>query len=141
MLLIDLIKIYNLYYILITEILGRYKKGLNLQEMERAFKMYKDFINFSEIVKREANSIPMIFGFPFKSPNMYVPDGKLLKNLEKILEQKRGGREPADFDDEVAIERNGGDDYDYGQERHQFDKDDEDSGEEDLDGVDILSDV
>lgn len=88
MLLLDMIRIYNLYYILITEILGRYKKGLTLPEMEKAFKMYKDFITFNEVVKREANSIPMVFGFSFKSPNYYVPDGKLQKNLEKILEQK-----------------------------------------------------
>lgn len=100
-----MIWIYNLYYILITEILGRYKKGLTLPEMEKAFKMYKDFITFNEVVKREANSIPMVFGFSFKSPNYYVPDGKLQKNLEKILEQKWGGRGGEDFEEEVAIER------------------------------------
>jgi hypothetical protein len=77
MLFLDMIKIYNLYYILITEILGRYKKSLNLQEMEKAYKMYNDFIQFNEIVKREANSIPMLFGFNFKAPNYYVPDSKL----------------------------------------------------------------
>lgn len=109
--------------------------------MERAFKMYKDFISFNEIVKREANSIPMVFGFSFKAPNYYVPDGKLQKNLEKILDQKRGGRDGGDFDGDVEIQRHGGgDEEDYG-ERHQFDKDDEDSGDDDLDGVDILSDV
>lgn len=54
MLFLDLIKVYNIYYILITEVLDRYKKTLTLQEMEKAFVMYKTFIQFNEIVKREA---------------------------------------------------------------------------------------
>jgi len=53
--------------------------------MEKAFKMYASFISFNDVVKREANSIPMVFGFVFKPPNYYIPDIKLQKTLEKIL--------------------------------------------------------
>ncbi len=53
MLFLDLIKIYNIYYILITEVLDRYKKSLSLQEMEKAYLMYKTFIQFNDVVKRE----------------------------------------------------------------------------------------
>lgn len=86
MLFLDLIKVYNIYYILITEVLDRYKKTLTLQEMEKAFVMYKTFIQFNEIVKREAQNIPLVFGFVFKPPNYYIPDAKLEKTLEKILD-------------------------------------------------------
>lgn len=77
MLFLDMIKIYNIYYVLMTEILDRYKKSLTLPEMEKAFKMYQNFIAFNDMVKREANSIPMVFGFVFKPPNYYIPDAKL----------------------------------------------------------------
>jgi len=77
MLFLDMIKIYNIYYILITEVLDWYKKTLSLVEMEKAFKMYQNFISFNEVVKWEANSIPMVFGFVFKPPSYYIPDAKL----------------------------------------------------------------
>lgn len=54
--------------------------------------MYKTFIQFNEVVKREAQNIPLVFGFVFKPPNYYIPDAKLEKTLEKILDQKRAGR-------------------------------------------------
>jgi len=86
MLFLDLIKIYNIYYILITEVLDWYKKSLSLQEMEKAYLMYKTFIQFNDVVKREGQNIPLVFGFVFKPPNYYIPDAKLEKTLEKILD-------------------------------------------------------
>lgn len=98
--------------------------------------MYKTFIQFNDVVKREGQNIPLVFGFVFKPPNYYIPDSKLEKTLEKILDQKRqgGAHDQEDFNF-------GGQDHvvqDYDDNRHQFDKDDEDSGDDDMD---ILADV
>jgi len=84
MLFLDLIKIYNIYYILVTEILDRFKK-MPLKEMEKSLTVYKNFLRFTEDVKREANIIPLNFGFVFKSPSYYVPDPKLEKSLGSYI--------------------------------------------------------
>ena len=66
--------------------------------MEKAFKMYQAFISYNEMVKWEANNIPLLFGFVFKAPNYYIPDTKLAKTLERILDQKRAGGQTDEFE-------------------------------------------
>ena len=90
MLFLDLIKIYNVFYIMTTEILDRFKR-MSHKEMEKAFAMYKNFINFTTSVKKEANTIPLHFGFVFKAPNYYTPDPKLENSLKRCMEQKEAG--------------------------------------------------
>ncbi len=102
--------------------------------------MYKTFINFNEIVKKEAQNIPLVFGFVFKPPNYYIPDAKLEKTLEKILDQKRSGAGGGNYEDDFNFAAHDHVVQDYDDNRHQFDKDDEDSGDEDID-MDILADV
>ena len=47
MLFLDLIKIYNVFYIMITQILDRFKK-MTLIDMEKALSIYKVFTTFTE---------------------------------------------------------------------------------------------
>ena len=47
MLFLDLIKIYNVFYIMITQILDRFKK-MTLSDMEKALLIYKVFTTFTE---------------------------------------------------------------------------------------------
>jgi len=79
MLFLDLIKIYNVFQIMMAEILDRFKK-MSLKDMEKSFGIYKSFLKFTENVKKEANVIPLHFGFVFKAPN-YQLDPKLEKTL------------------------------------------------------------
>ena len=58
MLFLDLIKIYNIFYIMVTEILDRFK-NMTFQDMEKSFKIYRNFIKFTDDVKKEANAIPI----------------------------------------------------------------------------------
>lgn len=85
MLFLDLIKIYNVYYIMVTEVLDRFKRMAG-KDMDRAYAMYKAFLSFTENVKREANSIPLVFGFVFKAPSYYTPDPKLEKTLQRCMD-------------------------------------------------------
>jgi hypothetical protein len=72
---------------------------MNHSEMEKSFMIYKKFITFTDNVKREANAIPIQFGFVFKAPNYYVPDPKLEKTLERCMRNKEmGGDVDEDFD-------------------------------------------
>ena len=143
MLFLDLIKIYNVFYIMTTEILDRFKR-MSHKEMEKAFAMYKNFINFTTSVKKEANTIPLHFGFVFKAPNYYTPDPKLENSLKRCMEQKEAGVSGyADEDLEgfdIPKEHNFADYDDDYENRKQFQDDDDDSDDEDLD-VDILADV
>ena len=97
MLFLDIIKIYNLFYIMTTEILDRFKK-MSLKEMEKSLIMYKNFIGFTDKIKVHANSIPMLFGFVFKAPNYYTPDPKLERELESCINRKKQGGYD-DYDD------------------------------------------
>jgi hypothetical protein len=107
--------------------------------MEKGFRMYKAFLSFTENVKREANSIPLVFGFVFKAPSYYTPDPKLEKTLQRCMDGA------GDFEDE-DFDMGGQEDFAEFDEqmdnRQQF-AEDPDSADEDYDlgGIDILSDV
>lgn len=143
MLFLDLIKVYNIFYIMITEILDRFKK-MPIKDMEKALQMYKEFIRFTDDVKREANTIPLHFGFVFKSPSYYVADPKLEKNLGIMIQQKNRGDDLDEYDDfdlgDQMPDNQDFDDYDAQlEDRNQNfgDGKDEDSD----DDIDILADV
>lgn len=141
MLFLDLIKIYNVFYIMVTEILDRFKR-MNMRDMERSYEIYKAFLGFTENVKREANSIPLVFGFVFKNPSYYTPDPKLEKTLQRCMQSKEMGGQD-DFDDE---DFGMGDDFEAEDvyENRKFDQggeDSEDDDDDDIGGIDILGDV
>jgi len=86
---------------MMAEILDRFKK-MSLKDMEKSFGIYKAFLKFTENVKKEANVIPLHFGFVFKAPN-YQLDPKLEKTLQSCISKKERGEEVdddqyADFD-------------------------------------------
>ena len=140
MMFLDLIKIYNVFYIMVTEILDRFKR-MNMRDMERAYEIYKAFLGFTENVKREANSIPLVFGFVFKNPSYYTPDPKLEKTLQRCMQSKEmGGGE--DFDD---ADFGMGDDFEaedvYENRGFEQGGDSDDEEDDDIGGIDILGDV
>jgi len=52
----DLIKVYKVYYLHITEILERFTK-LSLEDGQKAFIMYQNFVNVTDAIKTKANKL------------------------------------------------------------------------------------
>ena len=142
MLFLDLIKIYNVFYIMVTEILDRFKR-MKHKEMERSYEIYKAFLGFTENVKKEANSIPLVFGFVFKNPSYYTPDPKLEKTLQRCMQNKEYGGAEEDFD--AADFGMGGDDFEaedvYENRGFEQGGDSDEEDDDDIGGIDILGDV
>ena len=90
MIFLDLVKIYNVFYIMTMETLDRYKR-MSSPEMNKALVMYKNFCSFTDTLKKEANTIPMLFGFSFKEPNYYSPDSKKERAMKNALKSKEEG--------------------------------------------------
>jgi hypothetical protein len=99
MIFLDLVKIYNVFYIMTMETLDRYRK-MNVNEMTKALVMYQNFCNFTESLKKQANTIPMMFGFTFKEPSYYKPDANKERAMKNALKDKEAGGDGDEFGDE-----------------------------------------
>lgn len=80
----DLIKVYKVYYIHITEILERFP-SLQRDDMEKAFVMYQNFVNLTEGIKTKANKLIYTFNFPIQLPDFYNPEKGLVDTLKVVL--------------------------------------------------------
>lgn len=139
MVFLDLVKIYNVFYIMTMETLDRYKR-MSSAEMNKALILYKNFCSFTDTLKKEANTIPMLFGFSFKEPNYYKPDPKKERAMKNALKDKEAGGDGfLDDDDDFAEEMPDFED----QEKGGFDEykeEDEENSDDDYQ-FDILGDV
>lgn len=52
----DLIKVYKVYYVHVTEILERFT-DLNYEDGQKAFVMYQNFVNVTDAIKTKANKL------------------------------------------------------------------------------------
>lgn len=100
----DLLQIYKVFYMLITEILERFSE-LSIDQAKKSFIAYQNFVNLTDIMKGKADFIMKEFGFTMKLPQYYTPEASLVdtlricieqkqsnpQNLEKISKQIRGG--------------------------------------------------
>lgn len=86
----DLIKIYKVYYVHITEILERFP-GLSAAEAEKGFVMYQNFVNLTESIKTKANKLVYLFNFPIQLPDFYNPERGLVDTLKVVVEEARKG--------------------------------------------------
>lgn len=86
----DLIKIYKVYYVHITEILERFP-GLPAPDAEKAFVMYQNFVNLTDSIKTKANKLVYLFNFPIQLPDFYNPERGLVDTLKVVVEQARQG--------------------------------------------------
>ena len=101
MIFLDLVKVYNVFYIMTMETLDRYKR-MSSTEMNKALVLYKNFCSFTDTLKKEANTVPMLFGFSFKEPNYYKPDSRKEKAMKNALRDKESGGDGFAYDDEFA---------------------------------------
>lgn len=98
----DLIKVYKVYYVHITEILERFAQ-LNFEDGQKAFKMYQSFVNLTDSIKSKANKLIYSFNFPIQLPDFYNPEKGLVDTLKVVVESN----EPANVA-EVAKKVRGG---------------------------------
>lgn len=144
MIFLDLVKIYNVFYILTMETLDRYKK-MSVSEMNKALVLYKNFCNFTETLKKEANTIPMLFGFTFKEPNYYKPDSNKERAMKNALRDKETGGSGFGGDDGYGDEGFGDEvpEFEDPVDRADFEEDKDDDGEDSDEDYqfDLLSDA
>ena len=84
MLLKDLMEIYRIYYTHITEVLERFPT-LGVNEVQKAFVMYQNFVNLTEAIKNKANKLIYIFNFPITLPDFYNPEKGLIDTLRVVV--------------------------------------------------------
>lgn len=86
----DLIKVYKVYYVHITEVLERFP-GLSASEASKAFVMYQNFVNLTDGIKTKANKLIYTFNFPIQLPDFYNPEKGLVDTLKVVVEQAKQG--------------------------------------------------
>ncbi len=80
----DLIKIYKVYYVHITEILERFA-SLKFEDCQKAFVMYQSFVTLTEQIKGKANKLIYQFNFPIQLPDFYNPEKDLVETLRVVV--------------------------------------------------------
>jgi len=140
MIFLDLVKIYNVFYIMTMETLDRYKK-LTPAEMNKALILYKNFCNFTDTLKKEANTIPMLFGFTFKEPNYYKPDPNKERAMKNALKDRETGGDDYMNDEEGFAEEVP--EFEDQEVRRDFEDEKDDEGEDSDDDYqfDLLSEA
>ena len=83
----DLLQIYKVFYVLVTEILERFTE-LSVDYAKKAFVVYQNFVSLTGIMKSKADFIMVEFDFNIKLPQYYTPDPSLVQNLKICIEQK-----------------------------------------------------
>ena len=86
----DLIKIYKVYYVHITEILERFP-SLSGGDAQKAFVMYQNFVNLTDSIKNKANKLVYTFNFPVQLPDFYNPEKGLIDTLKVVMEEAKAG--------------------------------------------------
>jgi len=83
----DLIKIYKVYYVHVTELLDRFP-SLNKEDAQKGFVMYQNFVNLTDAIKTKANKLIYAFNFPIQLPDFYNPEKGLVQKLKFVVENK-----------------------------------------------------
>jgi hypothetical protein len=84
----DLIQIYKVFYVLVTEILERFS-DLPLEQAKKCFVVYQNFVNLTKIMQSKAEFIMKAFEFQTKLPQYYTPDASLVETLRTCVEGKQ----------------------------------------------------
>lgn len=84
----DLIQIYKVFYVLVTEILERFS-DLTYDQANKCFVVYQNFVNLTSIMKTKAEFIMREFDFNIKLPQYYTPDSVLVETLRVCVEEKQ----------------------------------------------------
>ena len=90
LLFIDLLHIYKVFYVLVTEILERF--GLMpVDQAKKSFVVYQNFVSLTGVMKNKAEKILQEFEFNVKLPQSYTPDASWVENLRTCIDVKAKG--------------------------------------------------
>lgn len=84
---VDLIQLYKVFYVLVTEILERFS-GLSVDQAKKAFVVYQNFCKLTQIMKTKADVIMTEFEFHVRIPTYYTPDANLVEILKTCITEK-----------------------------------------------------
>lgn len=87
LLFLDLLQIYKVFYILVTEILERFN-SMTADQAKKAFVVYQNFVSLTNVMKNKADAIMVEFEFNVKLPQYYTPDKSLVDTLRTCVEAK-----------------------------------------------------
>ncbi len=91
LLLQDLVQIYKVFYMLVTQALERFS-SLSHDEMRKCFVMYQNFCSLTEILSKKGPNILREFSFQLQMPDFYKPDPELVKTLKSCLDDRNSGK-------------------------------------------------
>jgi ANTH domain len=86
----DLIKVYKVYYVHITEVLERFA-SLPSDQCKKAFEMYQGFVKLTENIKNKASKLVYQFNFPIQLPDFYNPEKELVETLRLVCNSNDQG--------------------------------------------------
>lgn len=69
---------------LVTEILDRFT-DMNVEQAKKAFVVYQNFVNLTNVMRTKADKIMIEFGFTIKLPIYYTPDSSLVDTLKTCI--------------------------------------------------------
>lgn len=84
----DLLQIYKVFYVLVTEILERFSE-MSIDQAKKAFVVYQNFVSLTNVMRGKADKIMLEFGFTIKLPQYYTPDASLVNTLKICIESKQ----------------------------------------------------
>ncbi len=84
----DLLQIYKVFYILVTEILERFN-SMTADQAKKSFVVYQNFVSLTNVMKNKADQIMIEFDFNVKLPQYYTPDASLVDTLRTCVEAKQ----------------------------------------------------
>ena len=77
----DLLQIYKVFYVLVTEILDRFS-CMPIDFAKKSFVVYQNFASLSKVMQGKAGFIMGEFGFTVKLPQYYTPDASLVETMK-----------------------------------------------------------
>lgn len=86
----DLIQIYKVFYVIVTEVLERFPQ-LNVDQAKKIFIVYQNFVDLTKTMKSKVDYIMMEFNFNLQLPQYYTPDQSLVSSLKYCIDNMKSG--------------------------------------------------
>lgn len=90
MLFVDLLKIYQSYYLLVTVMLEKFTE-MDLKDAKRAFLIYLNFIKINKEIRKMASTVISEFNIKLKF-YFYEVDNRVIEGLKLAIEAKEKER-------------------------------------------------
>jgi hypothetical protein len=88
LLFIDLLQVYKVFFIVVSEVLDRFPQ-MNADQAQKCFVMYQNFVNLTSIMQNKGDMIINEFRFQVRLPAYYRPNPEDVEQLRIIVNQKK----------------------------------------------------